>query len=149
MSLEIQISSSLLLTSANKRQTCFTSGVLFGVIFFPEIMLESWGCGLYTSAAYTRVFMVIGISRGVEGLRKTPFRGGGMDIFCGYTFHLHNILLVAYILVEKGFCLKIDSNLGLKTSTCFPDINIGIKKQKTFQNDKAPEKDGLTIESLM
>ena len=34
--------------------------VLFGLlIFFPEIMLESWGCGLYTSAAYTRVFMVI------------------------------------------------------------------------------------------
>ena len=27
--------------------------------FFPEIMLECWGCGLYTSAAYTRVFTVI------------------------------------------------------------------------------------------
>ena len=26
--------------------------------FFLEIMLESWGCGLYTSAAYTRVFTV-------------------------------------------------------------------------------------------
>ena len=24
-------------------------------------MLESWGCGLYTSAAYTRVFMVVAI----------------------------------------------------------------------------------------
>ena len=23
--------------------------------------------------------------RGVEGLRKTPFHGGGMDIFCNYT----------------------------------------------------------------
>ena len=27
-------------------------------LFFSEIMLESWGCGLYTSAAYTRVFTV-------------------------------------------------------------------------------------------
>ena len=26
--------------------------------FFSKIMLESWGCGLYTSAAYTRVFTV-------------------------------------------------------------------------------------------
>ena len=26
--------------------------------FFFKIMLESWGCGLYTSAAYTRVFTV-------------------------------------------------------------------------------------------
>ena len=26
--------------------------------FFPEIMLESFGCGLYTSATYTRVFTV-------------------------------------------------------------------------------------------
>ena len=64
MSLEIQISSSLLLTSANKRQTFFTSQVLFGV-FFSEIMLESLGCGLYTSAAYTRVFTVF------YSLRKT------------------------------------------------------------------------------
>ena len=42
MSLEMQISSSLLLTLANKRQTLFGG-------FFSEIMLESWGCGLYTS----------------------------------------------------------------------------------------------------
>ena len=34
MSLEIQISSSLLLTSANKRRTFFTNRVLFGVFFF-------------------------------------------------------------------------------------------------------------------
>ena len=27
--------------------------------FFLEIMLVSWGCGLYTSAAYTRVFTVL------------------------------------------------------------------------------------------
>ena len=27
-------------------------------LFFSEIMFESWGCGLYASAAYTRVFMV-------------------------------------------------------------------------------------------
>ena len=27
--------------------------------FFLEIMLESWGCSLYTSVAYTRVFTVI------------------------------------------------------------------------------------------
>ena len=57
MSLETQISSSLLLTSANKQRTFFTSRVLFGV-FFPEIMLESSGCGLYMSAAYTQVFVV-------------------------------------------------------------------------------------------
>ena len=62
MSLEIQISSSLLLTSANKGQTFFTSQALFRVFLFSEIMLESWGCGLYTSAAYTRVFTVFSIS---------------------------------------------------------------------------------------
>ena len=48
MSLEIQISSSLLLTCQ----------VLFGVIF-SEIMLKSFVCGLYMSAAYTQVFTVI------------------------------------------------------------------------------------------
>ena len=58
MALEIQILSSLLLTSANKQRTFFTSGVLFGVIFFLKIVVESFGCGLYTSAAYTRVFTV-------------------------------------------------------------------------------------------
>ena len=47
MLLEIQISSSLLLTSANKG-TFFISQVLLGV-FFSQIMLESLGCGLYTS----------------------------------------------------------------------------------------------------
>ena len=36
-----------------------SSAFWHGVIFFSEIMLESWGCGLYTSAAYTRVFTVI------------------------------------------------------------------------------------------
>ena len=48
--------------------------------------------------------------------------------FCcnSLAFHLHNILLVDYILVENGFCLKIGSNLCLKTSTCIPHINIGI-----------------------
>ena len=42
-----------------KDQLFFTR-VLFGVLifFFLKIMLESWGCGLYTSAAYTRVFTV-------------------------------------------------------------------------------------------
>ena len=35
---------------------CF---LFFLLIFLPEIMLESWGCGLYTSAAYTRVFRVL------------------------------------------------------------------------------------------
>ena len=28
------------------------------VVLFSEIMLECWGCGLYMSAAYTRVFTV-------------------------------------------------------------------------------------------
>ena len=54
-----QISSSLLLTSVNKQQTFFKI-VPFQVLFFsPEIILESWGCGLYMSAAYTRVFTVV------------------------------------------------------------------------------------------
>ena len=58
MSLEIQPDlSSLLLTSANKQRTFITSRVLFGV-FFPK-MLECFGCALYTSAAYTRVFTVL------------------------------------------------------------------------------------------
>ena len=46
-------------TSANKRPTLFTSvECFFGVLIFPKIMLESWGRGLYTSAAYTQVFTV-------------------------------------------------------------------------------------------
>ena len=52
MSLEIQISSSLLLTSANKRRTFFTNRVLFGVIFFPKSCLKVLG------AAYTRVRLI-------------------------------------------------------------------------------------------
>ena len=38
----------------------FTDKSAFSVdlFFFLKIMLESWGCGLYTSAAYTRVFTV-------------------------------------------------------------------------------------------
>ena len=58
MALEIQISSSLLLTSANKQRTFFTGRVLFGIIFFLKIVVESCGCGLYTTAAYTRVLSV-------------------------------------------------------------------------------------------
>ena len=42
---------------ANKRSP-FLKKPIFGFFFF-KIMLESWGCGLYTSAAYTRVFTVI------------------------------------------------------------------------------------------
>ena len=52
MSLEIQISSSLLLKSANKRQSFFKTRVFFGVFFFSEIMLKSFG------AAYTRVRLI-------------------------------------------------------------------------------------------
>ena len=64
MSLEIQISSSLLLTSANKQRTFFTSQVLFG-FFFPVIIRESFGCGLYTSVAYTRVLTVFEFSAAI------------------------------------------------------------------------------------
>ena len=53
MSLEIEISPSLLLTSAKKRQTFFTSQVLFGDIFSPKSYLKVLG------AAYTRVFTVV------------------------------------------------------------------------------------------
>ena len=52
MLLEIQISSSLLLTSANKRRNFFTSGLLCEVIFFPKSCLKVLG------AAYTQVFTV-------------------------------------------------------------------------------------------
>ena len=56
-----QISPSLLLTSAICKQTInfFLHECFLEFFFFPEIMLECWGCGLYTSAAYTRVFTVI------------------------------------------------------------------------------------------
>ena len=61
MSLEIQILSSLSLISATKRNDeRFLQFECFLELFFSEIMLESWGCGLYTSAAYTRVFTVTG-----------------------------------------------------------------------------------------
>ena len=51
MSLEIQISSSLLLTSGNKQRTflqveCFLE-------FFSEIMLESFGCGFTALRVFT------------------------------------------------------------------------------------------------
>ena len=64
MLLEIQISSSLLLLLCIKHLRTNTELFLqvewfFELFFFPEIMPESWGCGLYTSAAYTRVFTVL------------------------------------------------------------------------------------------
>ena len=49
MSLEIQISSTT--------NFFYKSSAFWNFVFF-EIMLESFGCGLYTSAAYTRVFTV-------------------------------------------------------------------------------------------
>ena len=39
--------------------------------FFFKIMLESWGCGLYTSAAYTRVFTVHIVRRMTEYAEST------------------------------------------------------------------------------
>ena len=56
MSLEIQILSSLLLTSANKMTNFFLQVKCFSELFFSEITLE--GGGLYTSAAYTRVRLI-------------------------------------------------------------------------------------------
>ena len=52
MLLEIQISSSLLLTSANKRRTFFTNRVLFRIIFFPKSYLKVLG------EAYARVRLI-------------------------------------------------------------------------------------------
>ena len=46
------ISSILLWTSANKQPSFFYRGAFLEFYFFSKIMLESWGCGLYTSAAY-------------------------------------------------------------------------------------------------
>ena len=43
---------------ANKRSP-FLQKCIFVVFFFFKIMLESWGCSLYTSAAYTQVFTVL------------------------------------------------------------------------------------------
>ena len=55
-----QISPSLLLTSAICKPTInfFLHECFLEFFFPPEIMLECWGCGLFTSAAYTRVFTV-------------------------------------------------------------------------------------------
>ena len=55
-----QISPSLLLTSAICKQMIdfFLHECFLEFFFFPEIMLECWGCGLYTSGAYTWVFTV-------------------------------------------------------------------------------------------
>ena len=52
---------------ANKRSP-FLQKRIFGFFFFFKIMLESWGCGLYTSAAYTRVFTVYIIIYNLHGL---------------------------------------------------------------------------------
>ena len=73
MSLEIQISSSLLLLLCIKHlQTneLFLQVECFLELFFPEIMPESWGCGLYTSAAYTRVFTVYSVP--LDQILSTP-----------------------------------------------------------------------------
>ena len=40
----------------------FYKSSAFWSFFFSKIMLESWGCGLYMSAAYTRVFTVFQFS---------------------------------------------------------------------------------------
>ena len=58
MLLEIQISSTANICEQTtnfyyKSRECFLE-----LLFFSEIMLESFGCGLYTSAAYTWVFTV-------------------------------------------------------------------------------------------
>ena len=39
---------------------------------------------------YEMYVSLIGISRGVGGLRKNPFHGGGMDIFWSYTIWKQN-----------------------------------------------------------
>ena len=55
-----QISPSLLLTAICEQTINFFLHECFlEFFFFPKFMLECWGCGLYTSAAYTRVFTVI------------------------------------------------------------------------------------------
>ena len=52
--------SSLFVNILMREQTItFFKKAHFWFFFFFKIMLESWGCGLYTSAAYTRVFTVI------------------------------------------------------------------------------------------
>ena len=53
-------SSSLFVNFLMREQTItFFTKAHFWFFFFFKIMLESWECGLYTSAAYTRVFTVI------------------------------------------------------------------------------------------
>ena len=47
------------------RVKCF-----FGCFFFSYIMPESWGCGLYTSAAYTQVFMVIKVTNTLSATQQ-------------------------------------------------------------------------------
>ena len=44
---------------SNEENCCLLQKRIFGFFFFFKIMLESWGCGLYTSAAHTRVFTVL------------------------------------------------------------------------------------------
>ena len=55
MSLELQISSSLFLTSANKRRTFFTRQVLFGVIFFWNHAWKFWVRLIHESLRYVFV----------------------------------------------------------------------------------------------
>ena len=52
------------LNICEQKTNFFYKSSAFWSNFFSEIMLESWGCGLYTSAAYTRVFTVLlGVGR--------------------------------------------------------------------------------------
>jgi len=48
------------------------------------LVVGGWG-GSVRPKHVKNVLCLIGISRGVGGLRNNPFHGGGMDIFWNYT----------------------------------------------------------------
>ena len=74
----------------NKKTTFFT-GVLFGVPIFSKIMLGSWGCGLYTSAAYTRVFTVSNLKKlELESVFKILINNGKTNM-TGLSGHINRV----------------------------------------------------------
>ena len=120
MSLEIQISSSLLLTSANKRQTFFTSvlfRVLFGVIFFPKSCLKVLG------AAYTRVRL---IHESLRYMQTTGIYGhAGVAIPLTGTVNLHSFeSSMKWLFPDFSFSFRVNkiSDYGKRAEPAKPTL---------------------------
>ena len=86
-------------------------------------MLESWGCNLYTSAAYTRVFTVY-IDCGSFVLTKTCIKTGAKGLFA-----IGSLLYISYSKNKTTILWLVD---GSKSGCC---RSISCNQQQQQQND--------------